>query len=149
MLKGVHFIDTSIFLSVIFRDNHERSAAQYLARVRNGVYEGYVSHLVIGEIAVAIRDEIGLDDFNAFYGAIEKVTELLKDVKLHTPPLEDYVEKLQILKGLENRVSTTDVRIIAEAATSHATNLVTLDTHYNTRSVDGIIDIVHLESMRI
>ncbi len=149
MLKGVHFIDTSIFLSVIFRDNHEKEAVRYLAKVRNGVYEAYVSHLIIGEIAVAIRDKISLNDFSTFYGAIEKVAELLKDVKLHTPILGEYIEKLQILRGLENRVFTTDVRIVAEAATSHAANLITLDTHYNTRSVDSLINVVNLESMKL
>lgn len=149
MLKGVHFIDTSIFLSVIFRDDNEKSAAQYLARVRNGIYEAYVSHLVIGEIAVAIRDEINPHDFNAFYGAIEKVTELLRGVKLHTPLLEEYMEKLQILKGLENRISTTDVRIIAEAATSQATKLITLDTKYNTKSVNNIIEVVGSANERL
>lgn len=146
MLKGVHFIDSSIFLSVILHDEHEKAAARYLTRIRNGIYDAYVSHLVIGEIAVAIRDEVNPDDFNDFYGAIEEAVKLLRGVKLHTPMLADYMEKLQILKELENRVSATDVRIIAEAATSRATKLITLDTKYNTCGVGSMIEVVNLEA---
>lgn len=149
MLKGIHFIDSSIFLSVILHDEHERDARKYLIRVHSGIYEAYVSHLVVGEIAVAIRDEIRPDDFNAFYTAIEEVTKLLRGINLHTPMLADYMEKLQILKELESRVSATDVRIIAEAATPEATKLITLDTKYNTKGVSNMIVVVNLEDGRL
>lgn len=145
-----HFIDSSVFLSIIFNDNHRLKAKQYFSRVGGGLFECYVSHLVVGEIAVAIRDEYTPDtDYEAFYGAIEKVAQLLKGVKLHTPEISDFIEKLQMLKGLENRVFSTDTRIIAEAATSDAKKLITFDTHYNTRSVDNLIEIVNLETVRL
>ncbi len=145
-----HFIDSSVFLSIIFNDNHRIKAKQYFSRVGGGVFECYVSHLVVGEIAVAIRDEYNPNtDYEAFYSAIEKVTQLLKGVKLHTPQISDFVEKLQTLKGLENRVFSTDTRIVAEATTSNAKKLVTFDTHYNTKSVNNLIEIVNLEDETI
>ncbi|MBU4299656.1 PIN domain-containing protein [archaeon] len=145
-LDGLHFIDSSIFVSAILADNQARKALQYLRRVQNGTYEACVSHLVIGEIGAAIREAYDPNtNFDAFYSAIEQLAILLKGVRLHTPKIEDYIEKLQKLKELEYRVGSTDVRIIADAATSEAKKLITFDTHYNTRSVYGLIEVVNLE----
>lgn len=149
-LDGLHFIDSSIFVSAILADNHAKKALQYLRRVQNGTYEACISHLVIGEIGAAIREAYDPNtNFNAFYSAIEQLAILLRGVRLHTPPIERYIEKLEVLKELEQRVSSTDVRIIADAATSEAKTLVTFDTKYNTKSVSGLIDVVNLDDKTI
>ncbi len=145
-LAGLHFVDSSVFLSVILNDNHVKKAIPYLKRVQNGTYEACISHLVIGEIGAAIREEYDPNtNFDAFYSAIQQLAILLKGVRIHTPPIEAYIEKLQKLKELEHRVSSTDVRIIADAATSEAKTLVTFDTKYNTESIDGVIEVVNLD----
>lgn len=145
----IHFIDTSVFLSIILHDTNERRARQYITRVQSGVFEGYVSPLVVGEIALGIRERIRTDNFGAFFDAIKLSVELLENIRLHTPALKEYIAILHKIEELENRVSSTDVRIIAEAVTSSASKLVTFDTGYNTRSVDGAIDVVNLEEVAL
>ncbi len=49
-IDGLHFIDSSVFISVIFNDNHSKKAGSYLRRVQNSTYKAYISHMVIGEI---------------------------------------------------------------------------------------------------
>lgn len=146
-LDGLHFIDSSVFLSVILNDNHTKKAIPYIKRVQNGTYQACISHLVIGEIGAAIREAYDPNtNFEAFFTAIQQLAVLLKGVGLHTPKIEGYIETLQKLKELEYRVGSTDVRIIADAATSNAKKLITFDTKYNTKSVGGIIEIMNLDS---
>ncbi len=145
----LHFVDSSIFLSAILADSRARKALQYLKRLQNGEYRACISHLVIGEIGAAIRETYDPNtNFSEFYTAIQQLAIFLRGVKLYTPPIEDYIEKLQILKELEDRVSATDVRIISEAATSEAKKLFTFDTRYNTKGVSDMIEIVNLETFR-
>lgn len=146
-LNGLHFIDSSVFLSVILNDNHTKKAIPYIKRVQNGTYQACISHLVIGEIGAAIREAYDSNtNFEAFFTAIQQLAVLLKGVGLHTPKIDDYIEKLEKLKELEYRVGSTDVRIIADAATSDAKAIITFDTKYNTKSVGGLIEIVNLDS---
>lgn len=148
--QGMHFIDSSVFLSVILNDKHAMKAIPYINRVQNSTFDACISHLVIGEIGATIRDQYDPNtNFDAFFYAIQQLTILLKGVKLHVSRVEDYIDMLQKFKELEHRVSPTDVKIISDAVTSKAKKLITFDTKYNTKSVDNMIEVINLANVEL
>lgn len=56
-IKGYHFIDASIFASVVFEDVYQRECLRYLNRVSK-IYKGSTSLLALGELYLSFLKNI-------------------------------------------------------------------------------------------
>ena len=107
LIKGFHFIDASIFASVVFEDDNQRECLRYLNRVSK-IYKGSTSLLALGELYLSFLKNINNNSqrANSFYN----ITGLIDNLFL------DYVT-LEIYQYLE---LSSDIGKSLEVAPVHA-----------------------------
>ncbi len=126
MSKETHFVDSSIFLSIIKDDKYEKQAKSYLAKVKSHVYPGIATPLVYGEVLLVIkRDVIEKEQ----HDAIRLFIQLLDNpnIELRIPVVEKHIEILNEIKELEGRIGSTDTRLLASAIEFDTNYFVTTD----------------------
>lgn len=125
--KEIHFIDTSPFISVIKRDENRQMASRYFARLRAGVYQGYITLSVYAEVISIIRRDIKREKWIV---AMNEFLRLVDDnnIELRTPRNEDVIENLTKIKDLEPRIGHMDAKLLAEAISLKIPYFATLDT---------------------
>lgn len=140
--KEFHFIDTSIFVSILKNDANADICKKYFARVKNNLYKAHYSHLVLGEVSFIIFREI---EDSAKHNAITLLHSFLDDCISVNPKISDYSSYIDRYRHLEHRCNSTDVRLICEAIIGKFDKFITLDTKINSKDVDDAIEIHKLE----
>lgn len=147
--KERHFIDSSIFLSIIKRENEKR-ANSYFVKVKNHVYHGIVTPLVYGEVLLVIRRDI-LEKEQ--HGAIRLFIQLLDNprIELRIPVVEKHIEILNEIKKLESRIGSIDTRLLASAIEFDTNYFVTTDKkigkEVRNRKGKRLLKIKHLDDI--
>jgi len=54
MPKNSFFIDSCVFLGILRKDENTRLCKSFISRVNNGIYTGYISPFVTGEMINSI-----------------------------------------------------------------------------------------------
>ncbi|OYT38959.1 MAG: hypothetical protein B6U86_05830 [Candidatus Altiarchaeales archaeon ex4484_43] len=135
--KEKHFIDCSPFISIIKMDRNRRLSTRYFARLRSGVYKGYVSFSVYAEVIYIIRRDIERNEWiSAMYGFLRLIDD--NNIDTVIPTIEDLMKNLQIIKNLEKRVGSTDTRLLADAISLKMPYFATLDTKMGGRIEDKL-----------
>jgi len=138
-----HFVDTSIFMSIIRKDRNKKKCGQYFARVKQNMFKAYVSPLVVGEAGIILHRE--LKEPKAFIRAVSDLRNLLDLCSLTIPRIKStYSVHISRYSHLESRCSSTDIRIICEAISGGFDKLITLETKINSQDVNNVIEIVDL-----
>jgi predicted nucleic acid-binding protein len=120
------FIDTSVFISTIKTDNSTEACERFIRRIRNRLFDGYISPYVAGEMihAILYSDEIRQ----------ERKPEYLHDVldAIVSSNTEWFIPQnndlclFSRLRGIDNRVEDIDI-LHATCAKILNIPLVTID----------------------
>ncbi len=120
------FIDTSVFISTIKTDNATESCERFIKRVRNGLFNGYISPYVAGEMMHSIlhSDEIRQDRKTEYlYDVIDLVVSSNADWFI---PQNNDLCLFSQLRRVDNRVEDGDILHATCAKILHVP-LVTID----------------------
>ncbi|WP_321421960.1 PIN domain-containing protein [uncultured Methanobacterium sp.] len=142
-IKGYHFIDASIFASVVFEDVYQRECLRYLNRVSK-IYKGSTSLLALGELYLSFLKNINdnTQRANSFFnitGLIENL--LLEYVTLDIPYYLQCVEKINYI---DPRIDITDTKLLAEALGQGVDTFVTTDNKIlSSQKINDLINVKH------
>jgi len=133
--KEKHFLDTSPFISIIKMDENSRLSNRYFARLRSGVYKGYVSFSVYAEGIYIIKRDIERDEWTS---TLYKFLSLIEDNNIETliPKTKDIARNLQSIEDIKKRIGPTDTRLLADAISLGIPYFATLDTKLGKRIED-------------
>jgi predicted nucleic acid-binding protein len=126
LIKASHFIDTSVFASVVFEDKNQQECLRYLKRVSK-IYSGSTSLLALGELYLILLENINdsSDRANAFYNVNSFIEHLnLKYVTLKIP---EYIQSINKVHKTDHRLDITDLKLLSEALGSNADAFITID----------------------
>lgn len=148
--KEKHFIDSSIFLSIIRSDGYEKQANSYLAKVKSNVYHGVVTPLVYGEVLFVIRRDVIEKEQHE---ATKLFLQLLDNpnIELKISVVERQIKTLNEIKGLEGRIGSIDTQLLSSAIEFDTNYFVTTDKRVGkeVRDRNGrkLLKIKHLDEI--
>ena len=148
--KETHFIDSSIFLSIIKADDYEKQANSYLAKVKSHVYHGIVTPLVYGEVLLVIRRDVIEKEQ---HDATKLLLQLLDNpnIELMISIVERQMDILNEIKELERRIGSIDTLLLSSAIEFNATCFVTTDRNVGkevrNRKGKKLLKIKHLDEI--
>ncbi len=121
-----YFIDTSVLISTLKPDDATQECKRFIRRVRNEVFNGYISPYVAGEMihSILYSEEIRQDrKLEYIFDAVELI--ISSNAEWFTPANNDLCLFSQ-LRGVDNRVEDGDI-LHATCAKILNIPLVTID----------------------
>lgn len=146
-IKGYHFIDASIFASVVFEDIHERECLRYLNRVSK-IYKGSTSLLALGELYLSLLKNINNNTqrANSFFN----ITGLIENLLLEyvTLDISYYLQCIEKINTIDPRLDITDTKLLAEALGQGVDTFVTTDMKIlDSQKINNLVDVKHPEDL--
>jgi predicted nucleic acid-binding protein len=126
MLRNSFFLDSCIFLGILRKDENTRSCKSFISRINNGIFKGYISPFVTGEMinSVLYDDDIKKEIRSEILHAI---VDLLISAKVENfVPLKNDMMVYSDLRAADSRISESDM-IHATCAKILGIPLVTTD----------------------
>lgn len=146
-IKGYHFIDASIFASVVFEDIHERECLRYLNRVSK-IYKGSTSLLALGELYLSLLKNINNNTqrANSFFN----ITGLIENLLLEyvTLDISYYLQCIEKINTIDPRLDITDTKLLAEALGQGVDTFITTDMKIlDSQKINNLVDVKHPEDL--
>lgn len=141
--KGSFFIDTCVFVSAASKDENTRYCHSFLSRVKNGIYEGYISPYVVGEMVCSINEDVNLPEREK-RELIILVLDMMRSIEPHYywPDEHTFADWLY-LRRHETLLTDTD---LIHVACAHALSvpLVTQDKMLlESKSLKTFVEVKH------
>ncbi len=129
------FVDSSVFLSHVLNDRDSEWSRKKLARIKNdsrGNFEPFTSHVVLGEVKISIVEASENRYVQDLYERFLTYFDVDK-YYLTTVGKEDYIDMLEEVRSIDERISYNDCRIVAEALAENCNKLYTTDRDWSKR----------------
>lgn len=113
MSENSFYIDSCIFLGTVIQDENTRACKSFLSRIKNGVYIGFISPFVTGEM---INSILYAENFKP--GIKPELLHIIVDMLISTA-LENFVPShndmnvYSELRKADNRISESDLMHVA------------------------------------
>jgi len=113
MTENSFYIDSCIFLGTVIQDENTRACKSFISRIKNGVYIGYISPFVTGEM---INSILYADNIKSRIKP--EILHIIVDMLISTT-LENFVlshNEMNVyseLRKADNRVSESDLMHVA------------------------------------
>lgn len=127
-----HFIDSSVFLSVLLspktriEKEQQRYALRYFKRLKSGLFNGHITFTVYSEVLYIIMSKIdklawidAITQFLNIVGENNIKTEVLSGVKIY----KNYAR----ISNLESKIGTIDTLLLSESITLKIPYFITFD----------------------
>lgn len=109
MPKNSFFIDSCIFLGILRKDENTRTCKSFISRINNGIYTGYISPFVTGEM---INSILYADNINKEIKPeiLHAIVDILVSAKVKNfVPLNKNMMVYSELREADNRISESDL----------------------------------------
>ncbi|VVB84733.1 PIN domain protein [uncultured archaeon] len=142
MPKSSFYIDSCIFLGTVIQDENTRSCKSFISRIKNGVFTGYISTFVTGEMinSILYSDNIKPKIKSEILHA---VTDMLISTKLENfVPSKNDMMVYSKLREADSRISESDLMHVACAKILDIPLVTTDDKMLKSRGLKKHVDIV-------
>lgn len=142
MLKNSFYLDSCIFLGTVTQDENTKACKSFISRIKNGVFTGYISTFVTGEMinsilyADNIRPKIKSDILHA-------VMDMLISTKLENfvPSKNDLKIYLE-LREADSRISESDLMHVICSKILDIPLVTTDDKMLKSRGLKNHVEII-------
>ncbi len=142
MSKNRFFIDSCIFLGAVIKDENTRACKSFISRVHNGVYIGYISPFVSGEM---INSILYADNIKPTItpNILHAVVDMLISTKLlNFVPSNNDMMVYSELREADDRISESDLMHAICAKIAEIPLVTTVDRMLNSSELKKHVDII-------
>jgi predicted nucleic acid-binding protein len=142
MPENSFFIDSCIFLGILRKDENTRLCKSFISRVNNGIYTGYISPYVSGEMinSILYADNIRTETKPEILHA---VVDLLVSAKVENfVPSNNDMMAYSELREADSRISESDIMHVTCAKILDLPLVTTDDKMLKSRGLKKYVDII-------
>ncbi len=142
MKNNRYFIDSCVFLGILITDKNTRACKSFISRVNNGLYIGYISPFVTGEMINSIlydntiKNELKPDMIHA-------IVDLLISVNVNNfVPSKNAMKVYPDLREADERISESDMMHLVCAKILNIPLLTTDGMMLKSQGLKQYVDII-------
>jgi len=142
MPKNSFFIDSSIFLGILRKDENTRACKSFISRINNDVFTGYISPFVTGEMLNSIlyaEDIRPLIKSELLHAVVDLI--ISANVKNFVPSNNEMIVYSEIRKA-DDRISESDIIHVACARILGIPLVTTDNMMLNSHGLRQHVDII-------